>query len=88
MGFVNTLGILTILAGAPAVGFLADLSGHFRNSFILPARSRRWRLLPCRLSRRKQRKLRGLRYSPSKVRHGGSKSNILWAVVGFASFRQ
>ena len=35
MGFVNTIGIVMILAGAPAVGFLADLSGHFRTSFYL-----------------------------------------------------
>jgi MFS family permease len=35
MGFVNMVGIVMILAGAPAVGRLADLSGHFRTSFYL-----------------------------------------------------
>ena len=34
MGFVNMLGILMILGGAPLVGHLADLSGTFRASFI------------------------------------------------------
>lgn len=33
MGFVNMVGIVMILAGAPAVGYLADLSGQFRASF-------------------------------------------------------
>ena len=33
MGFVNMVGIVMILAGAPAVGYLADLSGQFRTSF-------------------------------------------------------
>jgi nitrate/nitrite transporter NarK len=33
MGFVNMVGILMILAGAPAVGKLADLTGQFRVSF-------------------------------------------------------
>jgi MFS family permease len=37
MGFVNMVGIVMILAGAPAVGRLADLSGHFRTSFYLAA---------------------------------------------------
>jgi len=35
MGFVNMVGIVMILAGAPAVGYLADLSGQFRTSFYL-----------------------------------------------------
>ncbi len=35
MGFVNMVGIVMILAGAPAVGRLADLSGLFRTSFYL-----------------------------------------------------
>jgi hypothetical protein len=35
MGFVNTVGIMMILAGAPAMGRLADLSGNFRTSFYL-----------------------------------------------------
>ncbi len=33
MGFVNTIGIAMILAGAPAVGYLADFTGNFRVSF-------------------------------------------------------
>lgn len=33
MGFVNMVGIVMILAGAPAVGYLVDLSGQFRTSF-------------------------------------------------------
>lgn len=33
MGFVNMIGIVMILAGAPAVGYLADLSGRFQISF-------------------------------------------------------
>jgi MFS family permease len=37
MGFVNMLGIVMILAGAPAVGRLVDMSGHFRTSFYLAA---------------------------------------------------
>lgn len=35
MGFVNMVGIVMILAGAPAVGYLADLSGQFRTSFYV-----------------------------------------------------
>ena len=35
MGFVNMVGIVMILAGAPAVGYLADLSGQFRTSFYI-----------------------------------------------------
>lgn len=35
MGFVNMVGIVMILGGAPAVGYLADLSGQFRASFYL-----------------------------------------------------
>lgn len=35
MGFVNMVGIVMILAGAPAVGYVADLSGQFRTSFYL-----------------------------------------------------
>ena len=35
MGFVNMVGIAMILAGAPAVGYLADLSGHFQTSFYI-----------------------------------------------------
>lgn len=35
MGFVNMVGIVMILAGAPAVGYLVDLSGQFRISFYL-----------------------------------------------------
>ena len=34
MGFVNMVGISMILAGAPAVGRLADWSGSFRTSFL------------------------------------------------------
>ncbi|MGJ5820471.1 MFS transporter [Paludibaculum fermentans] len=34
MGLVNMVGILMILAGAPAVGYLADWSGQFRSSFL------------------------------------------------------
>lgn len=34
MGFVNMVGIAMILAGAPAVGYLADWTGHFRASFF------------------------------------------------------
>jgi nitrate/nitrite transporter NarK len=33
MGLVNMVGIVMILAGAPAVGFLADWTGQFRTSF-------------------------------------------------------
>jgi len=33
MGLVNMVGIVMILAGAPAVGFLADFAGQFRASF-------------------------------------------------------
>ncbi|HVW09210.1 MAG TPA: MFS transporter [Bryobacteraceae bacterium] len=33
MGFVNMIGIVMILAGAPLVGRLADLTGHFQASF-------------------------------------------------------
>lgn len=33
MGFVNMIGIVMILAGAPLVGRLADLTGHFQTSF-------------------------------------------------------
>jgi len=35
MGFVNMVGIVMILVGAPAVGYLADLSGQFRISFYI-----------------------------------------------------
>lgn len=35
MGFVNMVGIVMILAGTPAVGYLADLSGQFRTSFYV-----------------------------------------------------
>ena len=35
MGFVNMVGIVMILCGAPLVGYLADLSGQFRTSFCL-----------------------------------------------------
>jgi nitrate/nitrite transporter NarK len=35
MGFVNMVGIVMILAGAPAVGYLADISGQFRTSFYV-----------------------------------------------------
>ena len=34
MGLVNMVGILMILAGAPLVGHLADLTGTFRASFV------------------------------------------------------
>ncbi|WP_321473126.1 MFS transporter [uncultured Paludibaculum sp.] len=34
MGLVNMVGILMILAGAPAVGFLADWTGQFQSSFL------------------------------------------------------
>lgn len=33
MGLVNMVGIAMILAGAPAVGYLADWTGHFQTSF-------------------------------------------------------
>lgn len=33
MGLVNMIGILMILAGAPAMGYLADWTGQFRTSF-------------------------------------------------------
>ena len=33
MGFVNMLGIIMILGGAPLVGHLADLTGSFKTSF-------------------------------------------------------
>ncbi|MGH9680308.1 MAG: MFS transporter [Candidatus Acidiferrales bacterium] len=33
MGLVNMLGIIMILAGAPLVGHLADITGNFRTSF-------------------------------------------------------
>ncbi len=35
MGFVNMLGIIMILAGAPLVGHLADLTGSFKTSFAV-----------------------------------------------------
>lgn len=35
MGLVNMVGILMILAGAPAVGFLADWTGQFQSSFLV-----------------------------------------------------
>ena len=35
MGFVNMLGIIMILAGAPLVGHLADLTGTFKTSFAV-----------------------------------------------------
>jgi len=35
MGLVNMVGIVMILAGAPAVGYVADVSGQFRTSFYL-----------------------------------------------------
>ena len=35
MGFVNMLGILMILGGAPFVGHLADLTGTFKTSFAV-----------------------------------------------------
>jgi nitrate/nitrite transporter NarK len=34
MGFVNMVGILMILLGAPAVGYLADWTGNFRSAFL------------------------------------------------------
>jgi len=34
MGLVNMIGILMILVGAPAVGYLADWTGQFRTSFL------------------------------------------------------
>ncbi len=34
MGFVNMIGIVMILAGAPAIGWLADATGSFRSSFL------------------------------------------------------
>ncbi len=33
MGLVNMIGIVMILVGAPAVGYLADFTGQFRSSF-------------------------------------------------------
>ena len=33
MGLVNMVGIVMILAGAPAMGYLADWTGQFRTSF-------------------------------------------------------
>jgi nitrate/nitrite transporter NarK len=33
MGLVNTIGVVMILVGAPAVGYLADWTGNFRASF-------------------------------------------------------
>jgi nitrate/nitrite transporter NarK len=35
MGLVNMVGTVMILAGAPAVGYLVDLSGQFRSSFYV-----------------------------------------------------
>jgi nitrate/nitrite transporter NarK len=35
MGLVNMIGIVMILAGAPAVGYLADITGQFRTSFLV-----------------------------------------------------
>ena len=35
MGFVNMLGIIMIVAGAPLVGHLADLTGSFKTSFAV-----------------------------------------------------
>ncbi len=35
MGLVNMVGIIMILAGAPAVGYLVDLSGQFKTSFYV-----------------------------------------------------
>lgn len=35
MGLVNTIGVVMILAGAPAVGYLADWTGRFRTSFYV-----------------------------------------------------
>jgi len=34
MGLVNMIGIVMILAGAPATGWLADATGSFRSSFL------------------------------------------------------
>jgi nitrate/nitrite transporter NarK len=34
MGLVNMIGILMILLGAPAVGYLADWTGQFQTSFL------------------------------------------------------
>ena len=34
MGLVNTIGIVMILGGAPAIGWLADATGSFRSSFL------------------------------------------------------
>ena len=34
MGLVNMVGIVMILVGAPAVGYLADWTGQFRTSFL------------------------------------------------------
>jgi MFS-type transporter involved in bile tolerance (Atg22 family) len=34
MGLVNMLGITMILAGAPLLGMLADLTGNFRVAFL------------------------------------------------------
>ncbi len=34
MGLVNMIGIVMILIGAPAVGYLADWTGQFRTSFL------------------------------------------------------
>jgi len=33
-GLVNMLGVIMILVGAPLVGYIADVSGKFTNSFI------------------------------------------------------
>ncbi len=35
MGLVNMIGIMMILAGAPAVGYLADTTGQFRTGFLV-----------------------------------------------------
>jgi MFS family permease len=37
MGFVNMLGIIMILGGAPLVGHLTDLTGSFKTSFAVLA---------------------------------------------------
>jgi NNP family nitrate/nitrite transporter-like MFS transporter len=34
MGLVNMIGIVMILIGAPAIGWLADVTGSFRSSFF------------------------------------------------------
>jgi len=34
IGLVNMIGIVMILAGAPAIGWLADATGSFRSSFL------------------------------------------------------